>query len=136
MLFGKKAKKKTGAYGFSKYDNEGRVTYSESKGSYGELVKHHYSYDNMGRRVYYAEYNNDVLTLEERKSYINNLTYVESIWYKENVYKTTIVNDMGRELMIKTINLNDNTSITKTFIPSTGTYDIKQSIEFFVPRIA
>lgn len=136
MLFGKKAKKKTGAYGFSKYDNEGRVTYSESKGSYGELVKHHYSYDDMGRRVYYAEYSNDVLVLEERKSYINNLTYVESIWYKENVYKTTIVNDMGRELMIKTINLNDNTSVTKTFISSTGTYDIKQSIEFFVPRIA
>ena len=136
MLFGKKAKKRTGAYGFSKYDNEGRVTYSESKGVDGELVKHHYSYDDIGRRVYYAEYNNDVLTLEERKSYINNLTYVESIWYKENVYKTTIVNDMGRELMIKTINLNDNTSITKTFIPSIGTYDIKQSIEFFIPRIA
>lgn len=135
MLFGKKAKKRTGAYGFSKYDNEGRVTYSESKGSYGELVKHHYSYDDIGRRVYYAEYINDVLTLEERKTYINNLTYVESIWYKENVYKTTILNDMGRELMIKTINLNDNTSVTKTFIQSTGIYDIKQSIEFFIPRI-
>lgn len=136
MLFGKKAKKRTGAYGFSKYDNEGRVTYSESKGVDGELVKHHYSYDDIGRRVYYAEYSNDILTLEERKSYINNLTYVESIWYKENVYKTTIVNDMGRELMIKTINLNDNTSVIKTFIPSTGRYDIKQSIEFFIPRIA
>ena len=33
----KKAKKRTGAYGFSKYDNEGRVTYSESKGVDGEF---------------------------------------------------------------------------------------------------
>lgn len=121
--------------GFSKYDNEGRVIYSETKNPNGDITKHHYNYDSLGRRIYYDEYNNGELILKETKTYINNLTYVESIWYKENVYKISIVNNMGRELMIKTINLNDNTSITKTYNVKTCTYDTKQSIEFFIPRI-
>lgn len=124
-------------YGFSKYDNEGRVIYSESKGVYGELIKHHYKYDALGRRIYYAEYNNDERILEEWYTYIDNLTYETIIWYREEVFIQKTINSMGREIYIKTINLKDNqnTSTIKTYNSANGTYDIKQSAELFVPVI-
>lgn len=124
-------------YGFSKYDNEGRVIYSESKGVYGELIKHHYKYDTLGRRTYYAEYNNDERILEEWYTYIDNLTYETIIWYREEVFIQKTINSMGREIYIKTIILKDNqnTSTIKTYNSANGTYDIKQSAELFVPVI-
>lgn len=136
VMYGRKKSNKSKPYNFSKYDNEGRVTYSESKGSYGELVQHHYKYDNLGRRVYYAEYTDYSITMEETKMYIDNLTYVDIMWYKEKVYMRKIINSMGRELLIKTINLNDYTSETKTYDTEKCTYSIEKGYELFVPSIA
>lgn len=133
VIFGRKNNKQ-GTYGFSKYDNEGRVIYSESKGSFGELIKHHYKYNDLGMRIYYAEYTNDELTLEESKTYIGNLTYINTILYKENVYNKKIVNSIGREIYIKSINLNDNSSITKIYDSDTYTYNVQYGFEIFIPQ--
>lgn len=57
--------------GFSKYDNNGNVIYSESVGIEGETVRHFYFYDEFGRRIRYKkEESNNIF--EEYTKYLNN----------------------------------------------------------------
>lgn len=133
-LFGKKSNK-SGSYGYSKYDEDGRVIYSESTTKEGELLKHQYKYDSFGRRVYYETYTDNVLTLKEYTSYRGNDKHITRIFYNERVYTDLVINGMGRIVYTKEIDLNTNISHTSTYNNSTGLYDTVNNPELFVPCI-
>jgi hypothetical protein len=133
-LFGKKSNK-SGSYGYSKYDEDSRVIYSESTTKEGELLKHHYKYDSFGRRVYYESYTDNVLTLKEYTSYRGNDKHITRIFYNERVYTNLVINGMGRIVYTKEVDLNTNISYTSTYNNSTGLYDTVNTPELFVPCI-
>ena len=133
-LFGKKSNK-SGSYGYSKYDEDGRVIYSESTTKEGELLKHHYKYDSFGRRVYYESYTDNALTLKEYTSYRGNDKHITRIFYNERVYTDLVINGMGRIVYTKEVDLNTNVSYTSTYNNSTGLYDTVNTPELFVPCI-
>lgn len=82
--------------GFSRYNKEGNVIYSESIGNEGETVRHFYDYDSQQHRIYYRkeEINS---TFEEITEYSNNgyKTVYTSIM-PEHIFYTRIYNSMGR----------------------------------------
>ena len=144
-VFGNK-KKNNSRFGYSKYDDNGNVIYSENRleglgHSIGPLCKHYYKYDDRGRRIFYKEvivYDDGTLftRFEETKTYRNNGTvFITRTYYDTFIYCTELVNSMGRELYSKTIDMTRHTSTERVFNFMTNRYDVKHNMEFFIPNL-
>lgn len=113
--------------GFSKYDSNGNVVYSESVGRNGETVQHFYEYDNLGRRNKYSEVSNSGILMVEYTRYDNTGSVYKYIWNEIHHTSTIkIINNMGRVTYSKTIN-SDTGKYTTTIYDSYKDKNIKET---------
>lgn len=135
-----KQKRKSNSYGFSKYTQDGLVTYSESKDYYGKVIKHFYDYDSSGRRIYYAqkqqnEENNIVTLMEEFTQYKSNGSKtIITKFYKENTIAYRYIDSYGKEIKSSTIDINTGLTIEKEFDGYKG-YINRQYISLCIPQL-
>jgi len=135
--------------GFSKYDSEGRVTYSESIDSEGETIRHFYKYDSLGRRVQYKTTYFDIdncEVLEEYTIYEENTYYyddgsmlvMKADWGKNDPYRHHYteehITSMGRKDYIKYVDMATGHCIIKRFNYDNRRYEtVSDSQQLFVP---
>lgn len=113
--------------GFSKYDKNGNVIYSESIGNLGETVRHFYFYDDLNRRIRYRR--EEMLnTFEEVTEYFNDGSkQITTSNSNSSGWCTRMYNNMGRMIdeqtvddcgnMIHTIYKHDTYVTFKSKIP-------------------
>jgi hypothetical protein len=133
-------KRKSGAYGFSKYNPDSQITYSESRDRYGNLIKHFYDYDNTGRRIYYAQKQDGeddlVIIMEEfTKYHSNGYKNITTVFYKEKIITYRYLDIHGREINTRSIDTNTGITIEKEFDGYKG-FKTKQYVSVCVPQIA
>lgn len=112
--------------GFSRYDSDGNVIYSESIGNAGEIVRHFYFYDDLQRRTHYSREEKDNVFSEFTKYYNDGSKEILSFNSNDcGGYCHKLYNNMGR--MIKEI-IEDSAGniIHKDYDPYTGKYIIKK----------
>lgn len=131
-----KKKKQKGHYGFSKYTQDGLVTYSESLDEDRNLIKHIYRYDHTGRRIYYAQkdYNDNVIMEEFTQYKSNGSKNVITKFYKENTIVYRYIDSYGKEIKSSTIDINTGLTIEKEFDGYKG-YINRQYISLCIPQL-
>lgn len=112
--------------GFSKYDKDGNVIYSESIGRKGETVRHFYNYDNFGRRIYYKKVELDTI-FEESIDYCTDGSYtINTSIMPEHTFYKRVYNSMGR--IIKEVSEDREGNIVhKVFDPYRNHYIITKN---------
>lgn len=130
--------------GFSKYDNDGRVIYSESINCNGDTIRHYYEYDDLGRRVVYRQrmYDpdfktgemDDLLILEELTIYYRDgSSYKSNANFVTGILRETSINNMGREVNIKEFSMDTGYGTEKIWNAYRNTYDIRMTYNAFIP---
>lgn len=135
---GKKSRVRRSGSEFSKYDSEGRVISSTSVTTEGEIVRHFYKYDSLGRRIHYEKHivldsNRTGCIFKEDTVYqCNGDIHKYSVDYKEKTISYNLINDMGR--VEKTVCSNYNTGRTteKIYNYRTGKYESTSYPELFL----
>lgn len=129
---------------YSRYNEQGLVTYSESIGYRGDTVRHYYDYDAQGRRIQYIEriYEpnidtgdlDDLVILEEHTIYYDNGDrYIQNANFDTGILTQKYINSMGRELKIKSFDMTTGYGTVMTYNSYRDCYDIKNIIEVFIP---
>ena len=135
--------------GFSKYDSEGRVTYSESIDSEGETIRHFYKYDNTGRRIQYRKTYFDIDNCEAMEEYTiytedtiyhddGSMVIIKMDWGKNDPYRhhytEEYINPMGRKYCVKYIDVSNGHCTIQRYNYNTRKYEtIFDGQELFVP---
>ena len=83
--------------GFSKYDRNGNVIYSESIGRKGETVRHFYNYDDFGRRIYYKKVELDSVFEESIDYYIDGSYIINTSIMPEHTFCKREYNTLGKK---------------------------------------
>ena len=126
-----------GAYGFSKYTQDGLVTYSETKEKSGNLIKHYYEYDDSGRRTHYIQTDIDgrFIMNEYTYYYPNGYKRIYVSFYKEKTYCERLIDRCGREVYIKSVDATTHLGKVKeldTYRNKYKEYDINDNTGLFV----
>lgn len=112
--------------GFSKYDRNGNVVYSESIGRKGETVRHFYNYDDIGRRIYYKKVELDSVFEESIDYYIDGSYIINTSIMPEHTFCKREYNSMGR--IIKEVSEDREGNIAhKVFDPYRNRYNITKT---------
>jgi hypothetical protein len=116
--------------GFSKYDGNGNVIYSQGVGSLGEVVHHFYSYDNFGRRISYKK--QDSVNLFEEKTAYNDdgSKIIRSYDIPSYTFYKRLYNRNGRMIEETIIDHNGNI-VHKVYDPYNDKYNVYRTREPF-----
>lgn len=128
---------RNGAYGFSKYNQDGLVTYSESRDKSGNLIKHYYEYDELGRRIHYIQTDiNGKFIIEERTYYHpDGYKSIYMTFYKEKTYSERCIDRCGREVYIKSVDATTHIGKVKeldVYRNRYNEYEINDNVGLFV----
>ena len=116
------------AYGFSKYNQDGQVTYAETRDNDGNLIKHYYEYDMSGRRIHYIQSNVSTgNTFTEYIQYMSNDSkWIYTVYSNSPIYYVRYVDKFDITLISKTVDTKRKVCIVKELDRYRNTYNTKE----------
>lgn len=140
-------------HGFSRYNEQGLVIYSESIGSTGNTITHHYEYDELGRRIHYYQKTWDydpaegdefeyIIFEEFTVYYDNGSSWVRAIDYNaKNIYglmtgaiTERTIDSNGRNQQIKSYDMVTGFGTLTVYDAYKNAYFTTDIREVFIPH--